>query len=56
MSHYSAAIKLLRIPTDARVIMLVHCGFAPDKNIVLVVERHVTIFEKGTCNGIMSRM
>jgi hypothetical protein len=44
------------IQTDARVILLVHCGFAPDKNEVLVVERHVTIFEEGMCNGIMDRM
>jgi len=43
------------IHTDARIIMLVHCGFATDKNIVLVGEKIVTFFEECMCNGIIDR-
>lgn len=43
------------IQTDARIIILVHCGFATDKNVVLVGEKSVTIFEEGTCNGIIDK-
>lgn len=42
------------ILTD-RIIILVHCAFAKHKNVVLVGEKSVTIFEEGMCNGIVDR-
>jgi hypothetical protein len=43
------------IQTDARIIMLFHCGFVTDNNVGLVGEKSVTIFEERMCNGIIDR-
>jgi hypothetical protein len=43
------------IQTDTRIIVLVHCGFAIAKNLVLVGEKSVAFFEECMCNGIIDR-